>query len=89
MQFQKPESDSAVKKEETEEKPDGAAPKPKSDSAVKNEETEEKLKIAIKPDVCDVPEKLCHVTEAQKSDAMKPKQIESVTEAKRVMYAMK
>ena len=35
-------SDSAVKKQETEEKPDGAAPKPESDSAVKKEETEEK-----------------------------------------------
>ena len=52
------ESDSAVKKEETEEKLDGATPKPKSDSAVKNEETVEKTKIAIKPDVHDVSENL-------------------------------
>ena len=59
----KPKSDSAIKKEETEEKADGAAPKPESDSAVKNEETVEKTKSAIKPDVCDVHEKLCQ-TEA-------------------------
>ena len=62
----KPKSYSAVKKEETEEKLDGATPKPKSDSTVKNEETVEKTKIAIKPDVHDIPEKLCHETEAQK-----------------------
>ena len=78
----KPESDSAIKKEETEEKADGAAPKPESDSAVKNEETVEKTKSAIKPDVCDVREKLCQ-TEAQKSDAMEPKQTDSVTDAQK------
>ena len=37
------ESDIEIKREETEEKPDDAAPKPESDSAVKKQETEEKL----------------------------------------------
>ena len=48
----------------------------------KNEETVEKTKSAIKPDVCDVCEKLCQ-TEAQKSDAMEPKQTDSVTDAQK------
>ena len=66
---------------ETEEKPDGAAPKPESDSAVKNEETVEKTKSEIKPDVRDVPEKLCETDE--KSGVMEPKQTESETGAQK------
>ena len=37
-----------LKKEETEEKLDGAAPKPESDSAVKKEETEEQPDNSVK-----------------------------------------
>ena len=76
---QKPESNSAVKKQETEEQPDRSVKKPESYSA--NEETVEKTKTKIKPDVCDVPEKLCETDE--KSGVMEPKQTESETEAQK------
>ena len=50
---------------------------------LKMRKQKKKTKIAIKPDVHDVPEKLCHETEVQKSDAMEPKQTESEPEAQK------